>query len=48
VRDRPKTNDVLGTIALGHVSVGEILGPVDTGEGRSHGLDFSRDGRLLT
>jgi YVTN family beta-propeller protein len=43
----PKTNVVLGTIALGQDGLGAILGPVDTGEVGVHGLGFSRDGRLL-
>ena len=43
----PKSNQVLGAIALGHDQLGQILGPVDTSEVGVHGLGFSRDGRLL-
>jgi YVTN family beta-propeller protein len=43
----PKTNIVLGTIPLGSDSLGQILGPKDTGEVGVHGLGFSRDGRVL-
>jgi YVTN family beta-propeller protein len=43
----PKTDVVLGTIPLGPDSLGQILGPTDTGEVGVHGLGFSRDGRRL-
>jgi YVTN family beta-propeller protein len=43
----PKTNVVLGTIRLGPDNLGQILGPLDTGQVGVHGLGFSRDGRLL-
>src|SRR4051812_24488324 len=43
----PKTDVVLGTIPLGSASLGQILGPKDTGEVGVHGLGFSRDGRRL-
>jgi YVTN family beta-propeller protein len=43
----PKTNEVLGTMPLGHDRLDQILGPVDTSEINVHGLGFSRDGRLL-
>jgi YVTN family beta-propeller protein len=43
----PASNEVLGTIALGHAGLAEILGPVDTSEVGVHGLGFSRDGHLL-
>jgi YVTN family beta-propeller protein len=43
----PKAGVVLGTIPLGSDSLGQILGPKDTGEVGVHGLGFSRDGRRL-
>ncbi len=43
----PKTDEVLGTIALGQDRLGQILGPADTSEVGVHGLGFSRDGSLL-
>jgi YVTN family beta-propeller protein len=43
----PKTNKVLGTIALGDDRLGQVLGPVDRGQVGVHGLGFSRDGRIL-
>lgn len=43
----PSSNTVLGTIALGQPRVNGVLGPVDHDQVNVHGLDFSRDGRLL-
>jgi YVTN family beta-propeller protein len=43
----PKTNEVLGTIPLGHDRLDQILGPVDRTQVNVHGLGFSRDGHLL-
>jgi YVTN family beta-propeller protein len=43
----PKAGVVLGSIPLGSDSLGQILGPKDTGEVGVHGLGFSRDGRRL-
>lgn len=43
----PATNQELGTIRLGGSRLDGVLGPVDTGEVKVHGLGFSPDGRLL-
>jgi len=43
----PKTNEVLGTIALGQDRLDQVLGPVDQSQVNVHGLGFSRDGRRL-
>jgi YVTN family beta-propeller protein len=46
----PKTNTVLGTIALGNVRLdtnADVLGPMYDGQIDVHGLGFSRDGRHL-
>jgi YVTN family beta-propeller protein len=43
----PKTNEVLGTIPLGHDRLDQILGPIDRSQINVHGLGFSRDGSKL-
>src|ERR1700759_1084290 len=43
----PKTDEVLGTIPLGHDRLDQTRRPVATGQVGVHGLGFSRDGSKL-
>lgn len=44
---KPLTGEVLGTIALGDSRLTDVIGPQYVRVVNSHGLGFSRDGRLL-
>jgi YVTN family beta-propeller protein len=44
---KPSTNEVLGTISLGDVRLGSVIGPQYIRSVNSHGLGFSRDGKHI-
>jgi YVTN family beta-propeller protein len=44
---KPSTNEVLGTISLGDVRLGTVIGPQYIRAVNSHGLGFSRDGKYI-
>jgi YVTN family beta-propeller protein len=44
---KPSTNEVLGTISLGDIRLGSVIGPQYIRTVNSHGLGFSRDGKYI-
>jgi DNA-binding beta-propeller fold protein YncE len=43
----PSKNEVLGTISLGDIRLGSVIGPQYIRSVNSHGLGFSRDGKYI-